>query len=44
MTKKIRAIILGLLFTLIVVSHALAIEVQVYKSPYCGCCSNCTGF
>jgi hypothetical protein len=40
MTKKIRAIILGLLFTLIVVSHALAIEVQVYKSPYCGCCSN----
>ena len=40
MNKKIREIVLGLLFTLIFVSHALAIEVQVYKSPYCGCCEN----
>lgn len=38
MIKRSHAVVLGILMVFILASGALATEVKVYKSPYCGCC------
>jgi hypothetical protein len=40
MTNRLNLILLGLVFVFIVASSAIASEIKVYKSPYCGCCEN----
>jgi hypothetical protein len=40
MMKRIHIVILGLFMVFLLASGASASEVKVYKSPYCGCCTN----
>jgi hypothetical protein len=40
MTHKKTKIIVVLFITLLIASYSQAFEATVYKSPYCGCCSN----
>lgn len=40
MTNRLSLIVLGLILALTVASSAMASEVKVYKSPYCGCCGS----
>ena len=40
MANKLIKVVFILFITLTVASNAFALEAKVYKSPYCGCCSN----
>ncbi len=40
MTNTLKVTIIGLFVTLILASTALAADVKMYKSPYCGCCTS----
>ncbi|MCP3676163.1 MAG: DUF411 domain-containing protein [Deltaproteobacteria bacterium] len=40
MIRTLQVTIIGLFVTLIIASTALAADVTMYKSPYCGCCTS----
>ncbi|MFQ5585346.1 MAG: DUF411 domain-containing protein, partial [Thermodesulfobacteriota bacterium] len=40
MIKRLNTIVLGLLLTFFIASSVSASEIKMYKSPYCGCCTN----
>ncbi len=40
MADKLTQIALALFMSLTIASNAHALEAKVYKSPYCGCCTN----
>jgi hypothetical protein len=40
MTHTLKATIIGFFVMLMIASTALAADVKMYKSPYCGCCTS----